>query len=180
MHIRDHLLLEAAQCPSPNRDNRPAGTDIELIVIHGISLPPGQFGSGDITALFCNRLNPEAHPDYEQLCRQKLSSHLLIDRRGTCTQYVPFNERAWHAGVSAWQGREHCNDFSIGIELEGMDDTPYAAAQYAALAAAITAIRRSYPGICAEALVGHCDIAPGRKTDPGPAFDWHHLRGLLG
>lgn len=177
--VQDHWLLPARRCLSPNRDARPAGTDPALIVIHGISLPPGRFGTGDVDALFTNCLDPLAHPDYPELCAMRVSSHLLIDRTGACIQYVPFSERAWHAGRSHWCGRDGCNDFSIGIELEGTDDTPYSDAQYRVLADVVRALRCAYPTLAADALAGHSDIAPGRKTDPGPAFDWPRLRGLL-
>ncbi|HSG87767.1 MAG TPA: 1,6-anhydro-N-acetylmuramyl-L-alanine amidase AmpD [Pseudomonadales bacterium] len=169
----------ARRCPSPNFDARPAGARIELIVIHGISLPPGCFGTGHVDALFTNALDPDAHPEYEELCAMRVSSHLLIDRTGACVQYVPFDARAWHAGLSEWCGRSGCNDFSIGIELEGTDDVPYTDAQYATLATVVGDLRRRYPDLSDTALVGHADIAPGRKTDPGPAFDWDRLRDLL-
>lgn len=164
--------------PSPNRDTRPPGTIIDLLVVHGISLPPGEFGGDAITRLFCNTLDPEEHPAYAGLKGVRVSAHVLINRRGTITQYVAFGERAWHAGESRHEERTACNDFSIGIELEGTDETPYEDAQYDTLAALTHALMRHYPAIRPERIVGHADIAPARKTDPGPAFDWprfHHL-----
>lgn len=145
-------------------------------MVHGISLPPGQFGSGDIEALFTNRLDPTAHPYFAEVAHLEVSAHFLIRRTGEVVQFVSADERAWHAGVSSWCGREHCNDFSIGIELEGTDDAPYEDPQYKALAALISVLRNHYPLIRSDAIVGHSDIAPGRKTDPGPAFDWQRVR----
>lgn len=145
-------------------------------MVHGISLPPGQFGSGDIEALFTNKLDPTAHPYFAEVAHLEVSAHFLIRRTGEVVQFVSADERAWHAGVSSWCGREHCNDFSIGIELEGTDDAPYEDPQYEALAALISLLRSHYPSIRSDAIVGHSDIAPGRKTDPGPAFDWQRVR----
>lgn len=181
MRIDPHTgLLDAArQLPSPNADERPAHCPPELIVIHGISLPPGRFGGPWIDALFTNRLDPEAHPYFRGIAGLKVSAHLLVRRDGALVQYVPFHRRAWHAGRSVYQGRECCNDFSIGIELEGVDDRPYAFVQYARLAAVIRALLAAYPTLSPRRIVGHSDIAPGRKTDPGPAFDWAQLRVLL-
>ncbi|RUQ33768.1 MAG: 1,6-anhydro-N-acetylmuramyl-L-alanine amidase AmpD [Candidatus Competibacteraceae bacterium] len=174
-------LLDAARyLPSPNCDERPAGMDIDLIVIHGISLPPGQFGGPWIDALFTNTLDPAAHPYFQTIASLRVSAHLLIRRDGDLTQYTPFQRRAWHAGVSEYAGRSRCNDFGIGIELEGVDRVPYTDHQYQRLAAVIPALRQAYPAIHPERLAGHADIAPGRKTDPGPAFDWVRLRRLLG
>jgi AmpD protein len=150
-----------------------------LIVIHGISLPPGRFGGGWIDRFFCNELPPAADPYFATIQALRVSAHVLIDRRGRLTQYVPFTRRAWHAGASTYCGRAACNDFSVGIELEGADDVPYAAAQYSSLALLIAALRTAYASLQAADVVGHSDIAPGRKTDPGAAFDWRHLRGLL-
>ena len=169
----------ARQCRSPNWDQRPEGCDPELIVVHGISLPPGEFGGPWVDRLFLNRIDPEAHPFFSQLQGLAVSSHFLIRRDGELVQYVPCHGRAWHAGLSTWRGRSRCNDFSLGIELEGTDDIPYTAAQYRRLAGLIGLLRRAYPTIAADALAGHSDIAPGRKTDPGPVFDWAHLRSLL-
>ncbi len=164
---------------SPNFDARPAGTVIELLVVHGISLPPGEFGGGWIEDLFLNRLNPAAHPYFAQVHSSKVSAHLFIRRSGEVVQFVPFDKRAWHAGASVFEGRSACNDFSIGIELEGADDTPYEPVQYAQLAALAGTLMQAFPKITEQRIVGHSDIAPGRKTDPGPAFDWTYLRGLL-
>ena len=172
-------LLEADRRPSPNQDERPVAVEIALIVVHGISLPPGEFGGPWIDALFQNRLDARAHPYFAGIAHLKVSAHLLIHRDGRVVQYVPFSRRAWHAGQSEFRGRTGCNDFSIGIELEGTDELPYSDMQYTQLAAAITALRTRYPHIDAEAVVGHSDIAPGRKTDPGPSFDWVRLRALL-
>ncbi len=177
--VVSHRLRCARRCDSPNQDARPPGSVPELVVVHGISLPPGRFGTGLVDALFCNAIDPERHPDLQELCDLRVSAHLLIARDGSVTQYVPFDRRAWHAGVSSWCGREGCNDFAIGIELEGTDETPYADAQYTSLVATIQALLRAYPSLEADAVVGHCDIAPGRKTDPGPAFDWRRLRAAL-
>lgn len=176
MNVEAHWLSGARRAPSENCDERPAGVEPELVVIHGISLPPGEFGGDDVEALFTNCLDPYAHPDYPELCAMRVSSHLLIDRGGAITQFVPFDRRAWHAGVSHWCGRDGCNDFSIGIELEGTDTLAYTDAQYEVLVSVLCALRRAYPAIAADAVVGHCDIAPGRKTDPGVAFDWDRLR----
>lgn len=167
------------QIPSPNRDARPAGSSIGLLVIHGISLPPGEFGSDAIDRLFTNSLDPAQHPYYREISGLRVSSHLLIDRQGRLTQYVSLLDRAWHAGRSCFQGREECNDFSIGIELEGTDEVPYSDAQYLSLARLTQLIQHHYPLITAEKITGHCDIAPGRKTDPGPAFDWPYYRRLM-
>ena len=164
---------------SPNCDTRPPGTAPELIVIHGISLPPGDFGGPWIDHLFTNRLDRDAHSYFAQVCEMRVSAHVLIRRDGSLTQYVPFTERAWHAGESNYCGRRACNDFSIGIELEGTDELPYEPAQYQALAELVAALRRTYPSLRDAALVGHSDIAPGRKTDPGPAFDWARLEQAL-
>jgi AmpD protein len=160
---------------SPNYDERPCGAELGLIVVHGISLPPGEFGNGWIDRFFCNDLPPAAHPYFATICDAAVSAHVLIARDGTPTQYVPFDRRAWHAGRSEYCGRTACNDFSVGIELEGTDDLAYASEQYRALAELIVALRRSYPSLAGAEVVGHSDIAPGRKTDPGPAFDWAEL-----
>lgn len=165
--------------PSPNCDARPPGTSLDLIVVHGISLPPGRFGGPWIDDLFTNRLDPAAHPYFESIAHLEVSTHLLICRAGRLTQYVGFEQRAWHAGVSSYCGRERCNDFSIGIELEGADDVPYEEVQYASLARVVRALRRCYPSLARAPVVGHSDIAPGRKTDPGPAFDWPRFRSLI-
>ncbi len=179
MRIHEHRLLEARWQPSPNHDQRPDPSDISLLVIHGISLPPGEFGGGHVDELFCNRLDPAGHPYFAEICHLRVSAHLLIARDGSLTQYVAFDQRAWHAGQSEYAGRKACNDFSIGIELEGTDAAPYSDAQYQQLSAVIRALLHAYPTLSPERIVGHCDIAPGRKTDPGPAFDWGRLRAAL-
>lgn len=173
------LLKHARQVESPNCDDRPAGCAISLLVIHGISLPPGKYGGPYIDALFTNRLDPAAHPYFAGVADRRVSSHLLIQRDGELVQYVPFTQRAWHAGESSFEGASACNDFSIGIELEGQDDELYTDRQYDVLAETIRMLQEHYPGITANRIVGHCDIAPGRKTDPGPAFDWARLRRLI-
>jgi AmpD protein len=159
--------------PSPNCDARPEGASITLLVVHNISLPPGRFGGPAIAELFTNRLDPSAHPYFATVASSRVSAHFLIGRDGVLTQFVSCARRAWHAGASSWRGREHCNDFSIGVELEGTDDLPYEAAQYSVLARLTRALRRRYPIVD---LFGHSDIAPGRKTDPGAAFDWERYR----
>ncbi len=164
---------------SPNRDTRPADCPVEVLIIHSISLPPGRFGGGDIERLFCNTLDPSDHPFYEGLRDLKVSAHLLIRRDGQLLQFVPFTERAWHAGVSVCEGRNRVNDFSIGIELEGADGVPFADVQYEVLAAVTRAILAAYPCITPRRIYGHSDIAPGRKTDPGPSFDWSRYRQSL-
>ena len=173
------LVEEARQQPSPNCDSRPEESDIGLIVIHGISLPPGKFGDDYIDQLFCNKLNPEEHPYFKEISGLKVSSHLLVRRDGEVVQYVPLYKRAWHAGVSSYKNRECCNDFSIGIELEGEDETPYADIQYQILSKIIKSLINTYPALNQETIVGHSDIAPGRKTDPGTAFDWELLNKLV-
>ena len=170
---------EARWVHSPNSDARPPGNQPELIVIHGISLPPGRYGGPWIDRLFTNTLSAEADPYFATIQDLRVSSHMLIARDGALTQYVPFSQRAWHAGASNWCGREACNDYSIGIELEGSDDEPYDDRQYPVLAALIAALQRAYPTLASGAIAGHCDIAPGRKTDPGPAFDWKRLERRL-
>ena len=164
---------------SPNCDERPPGMRPDLIVVHGISLPPGEFGGPWIDELFTNRLPPDAHPYFAQVAALRVSAHALVRRDGEVVQYVPFQRRAWHAGQSAWQGRERCNDFSIGIELEGTDARAYAPAQYRVLSQLIAALCRAYPTLTPERIVGHSDVAPGRKSDPGIAFDWPLLRALV-
>jgi len=165
-------VSEARHIPSANCDDRPAGTAIELLVIHNISLPPGEFGGPGIIELFTNRLDPKAHPYYAGISHLRVAAHFLIRRGGELIQFVPCAKRAWHAGDSAWRGRERCNDFSIGIELEGSDDSGYTEPQYATLAVLARGIYERYPIADAQ---GHSDIAPGRKTDPGPRFDWSRL-----
>lgn len=162
--------------PSPNFDARPQDTDINLLVIHNISLPPGQFGTDYPAKLFLNELDFDAHPWFDQIRGLRVSSHFLIERNGAVTQFVSCKDRAWHAGVSSFNQRSACNDFSIGIELEGTDDVPYTSEQYRALADLTRALKAHYP---LQHVRGHCHIAPGRKTDPGPSFDWERY-GLLG
>jgi AmpD protein len=169
----------ARQVPSPNCDERPSGTAIDLVVVHGISLPPGEFGGPWIDALFTNTLPPEAHAYFAGVASLRVSSHALICRSGELVQYVDCNRRAWHAGRSQWQGQAGCNDYSIGVELEGTDATPYTSSQYVVLSRLLAALVRAYPGITLERIVGHSDVAPGRKTDPGIAFDWPMLRTLV-
>ena len=180
MEIKDHLLVPCRQLDSPNHGERPIDEEISLLVIHNISLPPGEYGGAFIDDLFCNRLDCSAHPYFDALKDLRVSSHLLIDRAGAITQYVPFNLKAHHAGVSSFAGRDQCNDFSIGIELEGCDDEAFTAAQYAQLAEVTRLLMVSYPGITTDRITGHADIAPGRKTDPGPNFDWAYYQSLIG
>jgi len=172
MRIDAAGLLDTVEfIASPNCDERPAGTEISLLVIHNISLPPDKFNGDGVIELFTNRIDPHAHPYYQALQGLKVSAHFFIRRDGTLIQFVPCNQRAWHAGVSNWQGRERCNDFSIGIELEGSDTTPFTDVQYEVLIALTQCLCERYP---IHNIAGHSDIAPGRKTDPGPWFDWQH------
>ncbi|HEY1314440.1 MAG TPA: 1,6-anhydro-N-acetylmuramyl-L-alanine amidase AmpD [Steroidobacteraceae bacterium] len=177
--LESGLLRGARQIASPNFDSRPAGVETDLIVVHGISLPPGEFGGPWIDRLFTNTLPPQQHPYFAEVAPLRVSSHLVLDRDGKVTQYVRFTDRAWHAGKSVYKQREACNDYSVGVELEGTDTLPYAAAQYGALAEVVAALCAAYPRLSARRLVGHSDIAPGRKTDPGPAFDWPRARRLI-
>lgn len=169
-------LTGARRIPSPNCDERPAGQAVRLIVVHAISLPPGVFGGDGIVRLFTNTLDPEAHPYYREIQFLRVSAHFLIRRDGGLVQFVPCDLRAWHAGASSWRGVDRCNDFSIGIELEGSDELAFDPPQYAVLARLIHSLQQRYP---IEDIVGHAEIAPGRKTDPGPLFDWAHLDRLL-
>ncbi len=169
------LLKTARQCPSPNQDDRPEGSKVDLLVIHNISLPPDEYGGPWIEQLFLNRLPADHHPYFRQIHQLRVSAHLLIRRDGELVQFVPLHKRAWHAGASYFDGRTGCNDFSIGIELEGSDETPYTPEQYNVLADTIRLIQREFPGITRERITGHCNIAPDRKSDPGPAFDWSLL-----
>jgi AmpD protein len=171
------IVRAAKQVPSPNCDERPEGATITLLVVHNISLPPGRFGGEAIEAFFTNRLDATAHPYFATIAGARVSAHFLIRRDGAPVQFVACARRAWHAGVSAWRGRARCNDFSLGVELEGTDDLAYEPAQYAMLARLTRALRRRYP---IEDVAGHSDVAPGRKTDPGPAFDWSRYRRLAG
>lgn len=173
------LLTAARQVFSPHHDQRPDGCVAELIVIHGISLPPGEFGGGWIERLFCGDLPPQAHPFFAAIAQARVSAHLLVARDGRVTQFVPLGRRAWHAGQSSWRGRTSCNDFSIGIELEGTDDLAYDDPQYEALTAVVQALLRGTATLARDRIVGHSDIAPGRKTDPGLSFDWPRLRASL-
>jgi len=161
---------------SPNCDERPAGTEISLLVVHSISLPPGEYGGDAIERLFTNRLDPGAHPYFREIEGLKVSAHFLVRRGGEIVQFVPVQARAWHAGVSAWRGRAACNDFSIGVELEGTEDAPFAYAQYASLTALVQALRASLP---LRDVAAHSEVAPGRKTDPGVQFDWSRLLAAL-
>ncbi|MCI0654740.1 MAG: 1,6-anhydro-N-acetylmuramyl-L-alanine amidase AmpD [Methylococcaceae bacterium] len=177
--IENHWLESARKVPSENCDDRPAGTDISLIVIHCISLPPGEFGGEAIDQLFQNRLNPGRHPYFASIYQLKVSAHILIRRSGEITQYVPFDRRAWHAGKSCYEGRSNCNDFSIGIELEGTDDSRFTDSQYSRSGSLIVSLIDHYPALSRSRIAGHSDIAPGRKTDPGIHFDWKRLFRLI-
>lgn len=174
LHMRDGWVEGVTHCPSPNCNERPAG-EVSLLVIHNISLPPGQFATGQVQRFFQNRLDAQAHPFFAEIAELRVSAHFLIERDGAITQFVACDRRAWHAGASCYQGRENCNDFSLGIELEGTDTQPYAEAQYQALDTLVSLLRETYPQLLAERTCGHSDIAPGRKTDPGPYFDWSRL-----
>lgn len=172
-------LVDAIHSPSPHADERPDGEPVSLLVIHNISLPPGEFGGGHIQRLFAGQLDPAAHPYFAGIAGLRVSAHFLIDRAGVVTQFVSCNRRAWHAGRSQYAGRDACNDFSIGVELEGTDVLPYSEPQYQSLAALTLALQRTYPQLAAWRISGHQHIAPGRKTDPGPAFDWKRYFGDL-
>ena len=177
--IESGWLAAARKVPSANFEPRPHDCEPQLLVIHNISLPPGQFDGDCIEQFFTNCLDWDAHPFFEEIRDVRVSAHLLIRRDGQLLQFVSFDDRAWHAGVSVYQGRDNCNDFSIGIELEGTDELPYTDSQYRALVATASTLIHAYPGIKPEHIAGHCDIAPGRKTDPGPAFDWGRFRSAL-
>ncbi len=178
--IVDGCLSSARVVVSPNFNERPEGAgDISLLVIHNISLPPEQFGSIYIEQFFCNKLDASVHPYFKTIATMEVSSHLLITREGEIIQFVPFGKRAWHAGRSCFDGRQECNDYSIGVELEGADTIAYTNEQYCVLVEVTKALMRDYSNITAERIVGHNDIAPGRKTDPGAAFDWSYFRKLL-
>jgi N-acetyl-anhydromuramoyl-L-alanine amidase len=170
-----HWLSRAIRLESPNCNERRDPRDIELVVVHGISLPPGRFGGGLIQDLFLNRLDTSLDPALADLEGVRVSAHLLIDRRGSVTQFVPFDRRAWHAGSSCWRGRPGCNDYAIGIELEGTDERPYTRAQYRRLRLVLETLMAKYPRLSPDAVVGHYEVAPGRKTDPGPGFAWRQL-----
>jgi len=172
------LLTDNRQCPSPNKDARPKDSVINLIVVHSISLPPGEYGGNSIENFFQNKLDKNLHAYFEEIYNLQVSSHILIKRTGEIVQFVPFNERAWHAGKSNFQGRERCNDFSIGIELEGTDSDKFEDIQYQQLAQLTRTLQATYP-IIEDNIVGHSDISPGRKKDPGTGFDWHKLKHQL-
>lgn len=178
MQLQNGWLLDVRHVPSPHHDCRPEDETPSLLVVHNISLPPGEFGGPWIDALFTGTIDPNVHPFFAEIAHLRVSAHCLIRRDGEIVQYVPFDKRAWHAGVSTYSGRERCNDFSIGIELEGTDTTPYTDAQYLALVAVTRELTVLYPKI-ADNITGHSDIAPVRKTDPGPAFDWSRFRTML-
>lgn len=173
------LFPDARWCPSPNFGSRPEGAAISLLVVHNISLPPEQFGGPHIEHFFCNRLDPNAHPYFQTIASLTVSAHALIRRDGSVVQFVRCLDRAWHAGRSCFDGREECNDYSIGIELEGADQIPYTDAQYRRLASLARLVMQAWPEVTPERITGHSDIAPGRKTDPGPAFLWHEFRQRL-
>lgn len=177
--IDDHWLAGARPCLSPHHNQRPDSKDISLLVVHNISLPPGQFDGPYIEQFFKGNLDPGAHPYFAQISDIRVSAHLLIRRDGSVIQFVPFNARAWHAGASCFNGRQQCNDFSIGIELEGTDTLPYTDQQYQSLAVITQTLMQYYPAITRDRITGHQHIAPGRKTDPGDAFDWERLHSLL-
>jgi AmpD protein len=172
----DGWLAGVRRVESPNCDDRPAGTEISLLVVHSISLPPGEYGGDSIETLFTNRLDPDAHPYFRQIEGLKVSAHFLVRRDGRLIQFVPVHRRAWHAGVSSWRGRSACNDFSVGVELEGSDDTPFEEAQYVALGELVARLRSALP---LRDLAAHSDIAPGRKTDPGSGFAWNRVLSRL-
>ena len=176
--VQDGILQGATQVPSPNYNQRPEQTEIQLLVVHNISLPPSQFGGGYIEQFFQNQLDWSVHPYFQTIEGMQVSTHLLILRSGEVLQFVNFNDRAWHAGRSTYLAKKECNDYSIGIELEGSDDTPFEAVQYTVLAEVIRVLQAAYPKIL-QHLAGHSDIAPGRKTDPGPFFDWSKTRALI-
>ena len=179
LNITDGWLDGVRRVISPHFDQRPEQSDISLLVIHYISLPPEQFGGGYVDAFFQGKLDPKIHPYFKEIYQIRVSAHCLIERDGRVTQYVSFNERAWHAGVSSFEGREKCNDFSIGIELEGSDKQQFTEEQYRELAALTKRIMAAYPQVTKQRIVGHCDIAPERKIDPGRYFDWNYYLHLL-
>ena len=178
-YLSDHYLTSVRQFLSPNQSTRDTNCVINLLVIHNISLPPGEFGGCHIDDFFCNKLESGLHPFFAEIADVKVSAHLLIDRTGKVTQYVPFNRKAWHAGKSCFAGRENCNDYSIGVELEGTDEDCFTDSQYATLIDITNVLIREYPKITEDRIVGHSDIAPDRKTDPGPCFDWRRFKAGL-
>ncbi len=175
----DGWLQSAEIVASPNFNERPEGSEIRLIVVHGISLPPGQYGGHHIRQFFCNQLDVGADPYFAEICDLQVSAQCLVERDGNIVQFVSFLNRAWHAGESNWCGESGCNDFSVGIELEGTDDGGYTEIQYRVLAELVSSLRQHYPGITSESIAGHSDIASGRKTDPGPSFNWVKLKQLV-
>ena len=177
---RTGRVTGATWVPSPNFDHRPVGARVNALVIHGISLPPGEYGGGEIEGFFCNRLDHDAHPYFDRIRGMRVSAHFLIKRDGQLLQFVSTLERAWHAGRSALEGVSGVNDFSIGVELEGTDEDEYTDAQYRDLARLARTLLEAYPEIDSGRIVGHCDVAPDRKTDPGPHFDWPRLRRDIG
>jgi len=177
--IAENKLIGAHQVDSPNQSERPAESVVDLLILHNISLPPGEYNTGCIDQLFCNCLDKNAHPYFETIADLKVSSHFLINRLGSITQYVPLNMKAWHAGESTFDGRLNCNDFSIGVELEGTDHEPFTDAQYGSLVTLSIALLSEFPDIGLDRIVGHSDVAPERKTDPGPFFQWDRYKQLL-
>ncbi|OZG72499.1 N-acetylmuramoyl-L-alanine amidase [Hahella sp. CCB-MM4] len=177
--MQDGWLEGARKVPSPNYNQRPVGRNIDMVVVHNISLPPGEFGGPYIEDFFQNQLDASQHSYFRGISSMEVSAHLLIRRDGEIVQFVSFFDRAWHAGKSSWEGSDNCNDFSIGIELEGADDIPYEQVQYQQLACVIRSLEHHFPSITDSRIVGHCDIAPDRKTDPGNAFEWPTLRSML-
>jgi len=177
--LKTGLLSNTPYHTSPNQDERPEKEEVNLLVIHNISLPPGVFGGSEIKDFFLNQLEVKQHHYFQQISHLKVSTHLLIQRDGKVIQFVPFHKRAWHAGESSFQGKNQCNDFSIGIELEGLDTIPYTQTQYQQLIGCTDAIMQAFPQIQLDQIVGHEDIAPGRKTDPGPQFDWQYYKSKL-
>ncbi len=180
LDINTGLIAALEYIPSPNNDKRPNADDIDTLVIHAISLPPNQFGGDYIQQLFANCLDPEVHPYFAEIHHLRVSAHFLVRRDGQILQFVPTTKRAWHAGDSCFQGRKVVNDYSIGIELEGCDDRPFSDTQYDQLSLLTCLVTEAYPAITLDRIVGHCDISPGRKTDPGPCFDWLRYKKLLG
>jgi N-acetyl-anhydromuramoyl-L-alanine amidase len=177
--ILNHRLQGVRYLESQNQEDRPQQCAVELLVIHNISLPPGIFGGRFVDELFCNQLDSRTHPYFAEIAKLRVSAHLFIDRAGEVTQYVPFNRKAWHAGASSFCGRNNCNDYSIGVELEGTDRLAFSDAQYTTLVEITVLLIKEYPGISISTIVGHSDIAPGRKTDPGPCFDWDRYRSEI-
>lgn len=179
LNLETGLLNPIIYRPSPHCDNRPQNIAIDMVVIHCISLPKGQFGTSAIESFFCGTLDAKLDPAFREIAEMRVSAHLLIKRKGDVVQFVPFDKRAWHAGESIYQGRNACNDFSIGIELEGTDDTPFEENQYVSLVRIIRLLMQTYPEIRHDRIVGHQDIAPHRKKDPGRFFDWRYIKGML-